>query len=74
MPKCKLILKNSSLKCWLRFRLFLWRIQKQLRLQFRSSFNDFVLFSKGLNNVRPAIFYLIDLGSAMIFTPTIYLV
>ena len=28
VTKCKFIVKNSSLKCWLRFRIFLWPIQK----------------------------------------------
>ena len=28
VSKCKFILKNSSSKCWLRFRLFLWWTQK----------------------------------------------
>ena len=27
LPMCKFILKNSSLECWLSFRLFLWRTQ-----------------------------------------------
>ena len=27
-PECEFSSKNSSLKCWLCFRLFLWRTQK----------------------------------------------
>ena len=42
---CKFILKNSSLECWLSFRLFLWRTQNYKHsLLFLSTVNRYKEF------------------------------